>query len=773
MRAIQPRISGSGVTLVGRRLFNSADYNPDMNGQLGTAKYERMRRDPQIAGALSMWKKVLESANGTFEEPDKDLGVPQATVDIMMELCNRYILGETSDGASRWKSETLPHIMMAFDFGCSALEKIWAVNEKGQQVYYRLAPIMPQTISEFELGDHGEIVRVVQYAYTNSGYKKQEIPDPVLGGTFEEKAAVFTYRKEGDNYFGRPPLRELYEPWFHKHELWTLDGIQKERHGMGLTVLKIPDSVTDTTSAAYLAAVQVVTELRGHERQGAVIGDTWDLQLLWPSGTAPDILGSQKYCDEQITQAMGTDVSQLGQDSGSRALGEAKINHFMLCRQSDANQIEAFVNSQLVPILCKMNVGPQAGYPRYQFEDIDKMAGTQQAEVIAKLGPFIRYDRKLEDHLRENNDLPPVDEATREEPPDPMELALAGKQNPGEPIKGKEEDGEKKPKAKKEPEDEKEAMDHASTSTTFTTPEHITFTVTGGGAPSPATLEGKEPPTQNRSEPPNPLHKYDPIGALTRAPFAHEGHVDFERMASFLGSEPRRIWKRVVVPFRDAQIRKLAGVASKATDKELADGLVGIALWKGRMGSALGASLLDAYMSGRKSVVGDRLAQVGESLGKAEDDSDEFDIAPTASQRGWIQTIAAGVVTSLIAGLVLRAKDAAMTARQTDAPVSLQRSLVEQALRDLSTESAIATLAGRVTQAFSTGREEQAKSMSKEIETAYYSAIMDENTCEDCASRDGEEHELGDPNYATPSPFCAWPANCRCVDVYVFKRDAA
>ena len=290
VKLVDRQVSGSGVMLVGRTLFNAQDYNPDMKGQAGTMIYERMRRDPEIAGALLRWKSVLLSASWEFLEPRKKT----AKTKTLMELCERYILRPL-------KTHLLPQMLLKLDFGVSAIEKVWGINEKGQQVYARLAPIGPPSIIEFELGDLGEVVRLVQYAYVRttdgSKFKRQEVPDRAVGGTAEEKLAVFTYRKEGDDYFGRPLLREVYQPWFHKSELWTLDAMQKERAALGLTVIKVPGAVLDVNDEKYQRAIEIVQNVRASEVGGAVIGEDWDLETSYPTGTPPDITASQSYCD--------------------------------------------------------------------------------------------------------------------------------------------------------------------------------------------------------------------------------------------------------------------------------------------------------------------------------------------------------------------------------------------------------------------------------------------------------------------------------------------
>lgn len=723
LKSVEQQLSGSGVMLVGRTLFNRQDYNADLQGANGIAKYERMRRDPEIASGLMRWKAPLLSANWTIEEPNK----PGKSIKDQMELCERYVMGK---GASRvqntFQGGLLPQILLMLDFGVSAVEKVWGVNEKGQQVYARLAPIGPQTISEFVIGDMGEVKSLVQWAYTTRGFQRQEIPDPAMGGTAEEKLAVFTYRQEGDNYFGRPILRELYQAWFHKSELWTLDGLQKERHGMGLTVIKIPNSITDPTSGAYLAAQKLAQELRSHERQGAVIGSDWELQQIFPTGAPPDILGSQKYCDEQIARAMANEESQLGSaaSGGSRALSESKTNNSMLMLQALSNMIEEQVNTQLIPILVERNFGPQGEYPRLKCEDLDKMTGGQQADIVKTLkdAGMIKYDRKLEEHFRETNDLPEIDDATREEPLPPVLPGGA----PGGP--GPMADGSTSPKP---------------------TPDQ---------APPP---ESK--PAQKASGMPLAT-------SLRRDLLPHEQSVEFERIQAYLDKEPMNIWHRVVAPFRAQIIQRVAAAASSATDTALSRGqLFGAEerrpLEK-RLSDELTAALMRVYATGRLDVKQERAKQL--ALGKAdgaEDDEDET----TPAQTAWLKNLASGFVALTYLSLISEATRQALTSRQAELPKAEVERRVMLALADLSVPVQQANLDGVVGRIYQNGRIDQGNSYGDEIGSVFYAAVLDSGTCGPCEARDGEEIDADQVASMIPNPDCEGGDRCRCQPVYVFR----
>lgn len=715
VRANGSRQSGSGVTIMGRSIFNRADYAPELQGQAGILKYERMRRDPEIASALMRRKAPLLAANWTFEPPETGT---KKIIDEMMDLCNRYILGEgRSDVRDTWKGGLLPQILLQFDFGVSAVEKVWGIDERGRQVYRRLCPIGPQTINEFELDELGNVAVLIQYAYVQDEngvghFRRQLIPDAAVdpGATAADKLAVFTYRQEGDNHFGRPILRELYQAWYHKYELWLLDAIQKEVHGMGSTIVQIPETITDMNSPQYLAALEFVKNFRSNDHQGGVIGDGWTVTRSFPTGTPPDILGSQQYCDTQMARAMGVEESHLGDTpNGTRSISESKTSNLMVLAQSDADMIENQVNTQLVPILCARNVGPQEEYPKFQCEDLDKMTGTQQAEILSKAGSYIRPDDVLEEHLRENMDFPPIDYATRKESLPPEISTAPGLNGNGNGAAGR------------------------------TAPA---LNVRKAAAPD---------------APPSPFW---------REPMAHEAHVRFADMANFLDTEPQRIWYRVVEPYRAKQITMLAQAAAAVSDSQLARGDLP-RRQEPQMANDLATALEAVYIRGRRDVVDEINRQRG--MAKAED---EDPVQPTKQNLAWVKLLAVGLVASQLDALVARARDAGQSARNANMPKAEVEDSVMAALKNLSVPTAQADLAGTITRVYTNGRVEQGQAMADQIESVFYTAIMDTNTCGPCFAMDGAELEMETYGSQIPNPNCEGDDRCRCEPVFIVRQAA-
>lgn len=724
-------IGGFGRSLFSSVLYNLEDYNPKLRGSELMSVLDTMRlSDGEIASSLSRIEMPLVSASWRFE-PDED----DPDGEEKAEFCEKWIMGvgRTDPWALRWK-EFLRHALLMLPFGFSAFEKVWGVDGQNRQVYAKIAPRLPKTVQEFRFGRDGRLESMMQRAYkVGEGYVEAVIP--------AEKLVVFTFAREGDNYWGRSILRGCYKAWYHKSGFEVLDGIAKERNGVGLTVVTIPRNAADDVKQN---AEKVSREARAHERQGFVLEEGMTLDVKFPTGSPPDIIGSIKYHDSQISQTLFSEFMHLGaSESGSRSTAETKVDLLLVALQGVAGLIEDVVNQQLVPDLVDRNWGgSEYRRPELRCEDLNKMSGTVLADVAAKLAQvqLITPDTELEAHLREELRLPqkPKDLVAAQEAATKagLEMAARGGAPEGGPRPGE--------------------ADGSGQKTTDASPQ--------------AEEEDEGDEVKAATE---PRRLVEPV-SLGRDPLPHERYCAFTDMKRYLVKAPRRTWSEVVAPIREDMIRQLAKSAASASDSDLAAGQIGRP-YQAKMSSALQDPFLRAYLRGRAAVLEERSRAASKSaVTMAEDAEDEYDVEPTKAQRDWISKLVQGFVSLQVLGpLVAEASRAGLAARNADMGASEQARYVAEALGDLSVPAAQAKLAGEMTRVFTNGRDEQAAEMSGEIESYFYSAIMDEGTCGSCSEKDGDEHGAGDPFYATPNPDCEGGANCRCVTVYVWKEEAA
>lgn len=708
----------TGVQLLGGTLFRMEDYNSDLQGQRGTLVYEKMRRgDPDVASGLAKLTWPILSVPWVFE-PAADTDEDREAA----EYCEKWIFGKgRRDPFAMNQQAFLRHALLMLSDGFSAFEKVWGRDSEGHDVYADLIPVLPKTIVEFQFSDvpGGGL----EYARQRAWIQGQGFAEAKIRA---EKLALFVFGREGNNLFGWPILRAAYKPWFHKEIIEVIDGIRIERNGVGFTVITIPRG---STAKVRDAAKAVASQIRVHERQGVIVEEGTKVEILYPSGSDPKIVDSLNFLRSQILEVLMSEFVEHGTGNvGSKALVSSKIELQLYSLQSVVSDICDAVDRFLTTDLIWKRWGNKLKPPRCTCPEIAQMSAGQLAEVLSKLGPagFLDADPEIKQHVRKSAKLPLIPE---------KDMKRLREQH------DKELDAKVKMAGQPQP-----AM----------------------SAPSPAP-GGNVPP----SSPPKEAARRQ--AAIAPGPFwrdllPHEASADFKAMKSHLITAPKAIYAKYVKPMRETMAWVAAGRVTAMSDSEVAKGRVAIPN-QAKLSKQLEEPFLKTYAIGRDSILAERERQLAAAVtAQAEDDTeDEFPTEPTKSQAAWIAALAAGFVTGMLKAMEKRAIDEALTARQAELKDAEQKQRIYEAILGLSENVLQAELAGDLNRAFATGRNDQAAAMGDAVETAYYSAVMDDSVCEPCSLLDGEEHEPGDPDYTTPNKDCFGGAYCRCVTIYVFR----
>lgn len=96
---------------------------------------------------------------------------------------------------------------------------------------------------------------------------------------------------------------------------------------------------------------------------------------------------------------------------------------------------------------------------------------------------------------------------------------------------------------------------------------------------------------------------------------------------------------------------------------------------------------------------------------------------------------------------------------------------VEEELDGQSDKWIDGTASKGTNEAFADGREAGYEEYADQISAVIYSALLDINTCENCAAADGDEGATPDDIPDAPNPDCDGGDKCRCVHVYVFSDE--
>jgi hypothetical protein len=221
-----------------------------------------------------------------------------------------------------------------------------------------------------------------------------------------DKLVVFTFDKEAGNIEGVSILRAAYKHWYYKDNLYKIDAIQKERHGIGVPVIQLP---VGYSKGDKLLADQLGRNLRTNERAHVVLPPAWILEFAELHGNPVDCLTSIKHHDNMIPQSI------LGQFMNSEKT-EIEQQHtiFLKATRFTADIVLDVMNKYAIPQLVNLNWG-RAVYPSLYAKRIGEQEDwrTQSFTLRNYVGAgIIVPDDPMEDQLRDEMGLPPRDDST-------------------------------------------------------------------------------------------------------------------------------------------------------------------------------------------------------------------------------------------------------------------------------------------------------------------------------------------------------------------------
>jgi phage gp29-like protein len=304
----------------------------------------------------------------------------------------------------------LEDILRMYEHGFSIIEEVyeereWAPKRQGSNrrtyvMLRKLAPRPTPTIKEIIYDDNGGPVEVVQNA-TQADNKPKEVRWDI------EKSIIFTFNRKGGNLEGKSLLRTAYRPWYFKSNLYNIDGIQKERHGMGFPVIDLPAGYKDADKEA---ALELVRNIRTNENGGAVLPPGWTLKFLELPGQPVNIMESIEHHNGSILLNTMTQFLLLGLEGtgGGRATSGSHQDMFNKSLRYVANQICDTINLYCVPYLVGYNFQTDK-FPKLRARNLGETKDLQQwASAIANLmaQKALNYTPELEMWVRKIIDAP-------------------------------------------------------------------------------------------------------------------------------------------------------------------------------------------------------------------------------------------------------------------------------------------------------------------------------------------------------------------------------
>ena len=406
--------------------WTRAERVPELMGRQGLRTYYDMKRaDGTVRGALRLIKTPVMAARW-FIEAASDSPIDKNIADFV----ETNLFEELSVPWSRVVEDAL----LMCDYGYMPFELVFSdTMTPGKLKLQKLAPRHPMDIIEWVWDDHGGVNGIIMedvpvgsdgvapYFQGISSNYSPNIPIPI------QKLVIFVLEQEAGDLRGISILRSAYKHYYYKDTLYKIDAIQKERHGIGIPIIKLPPGFTANDKKL---ADELGRNLRTNERAHIVVPQNWEVAFAELKGQPVDCLTSINHHDMKIkSNILAPFMDELTTSSGG------SFDVFYKSARYIANTVCDTFNHFVIPKLVKANFA-RGGTPKLRVrrigeqEDIRTMSFSFRNFVGAGA---ITPDEPLEDFLRNELDLPKFDKKTARTIPTPQlavgshgEEALAG-----------------------------------------------------------------------------------------------------------------------------------------------------------------------------------------------------------------------------------------------------------------------------------------------------------------------------------------------------------
>jgi hypothetical protein len=387
------------------------EETPELRWPQSVQVYDRMRRqDSQVASVL---RAVTHPVRRTTWRLDPNGARAEVVAHIAQDLGLR-IIGEDKPPAGRtrdrfsWASH-LQLALLMLPLGAIPFEQVYRLDETTGLLHLRkLGPRMPDSIDKWNVARDGGLISIVQRS--GSAADQGGITIPV------NRLVVYVHEREGGEWWGTSLLRTAYKHWLLKDRLLRTQTQTIDRNGMGIPVYKGQPGATPTDLDE---GAEIAQNVRAGDNSGIALPNGADMELMGVTGTVTDPLPAIKYHDEQIARAVLAHFLNLGQQTGSWALGSTFADFFTQSLQAVAEYVADVATQHIVEDLVDVNYGPDEPAPRVTFDEIGSQTAAlaQAIKMLVDSGvltadegleAFVRVGLGLPSKSGDRNDTPPT-----------------------------------------------------------------------------------------------------------------------------------------------------------------------------------------------------------------------------------------------------------------------------------------------------------------------------------------------------------------------------
>jgi hypothetical protein len=370
-----------------------SEYNYDLIGRRGLQKYDQMRKgDGTVRGTMRLIKTPILNAHWFVDAASESTRDQNAADFVWWNLVEAmtYSFGQM-----------IYEALLMLDFGYYMFEKVWREgrwNNRDVLYWGKLAPRHPIDVLEdgWHFDKHGGPDSV-----------DMENPDSRFGDPINiriDKLLVFSFDKEAGNIQGIPLLRSAYKHWFFKEQLYKIDAIQKERHGIGVPIIKLPPNFTKEDKDL---AQEMGRNLRTNETAHLVLPPNWEVFFAKLEGQPVDALKSAVHHDLEIQKNIMAPFLD-------KPVTADEMGTFQAACRFVADLIRDTFNKHAIPQLIGYNF-ERVGVPKLKATNIGSKADQRTLSFALRNlsgAGMIRPDERLEKYLRDLMDLPAIEPRT-------------------------------------------------------------------------------------------------------------------------------------------------------------------------------------------------------------------------------------------------------------------------------------------------------------------------------------------------------------------------
>ncbi|WP_063916148.1 phage portal protein family protein [Nocardia rhamnosiphila] len=386
-----------GYSTEGVGFWQAAEETPELRWPLCTRVYRRMER--QDAQITSVMRAVTLPVKRTNWRIDPAGARPEVVAHIANDL-GLPVVGQPPNRRRRRRGrfswgEHLAAALLCLRYGHQFFEPVWDVGDDDGLYHLRkLGQRLAETISDIEVAPDGGLVSIEQFGWGAGG----AVRIPV------ERLVAYVVDREGGDWTGQSLLRPAYKHWLIKDRLLRVQAQTIERNGMGVPIY---EGGPNDEQPQLDRGTKLAQSYKAGNASGAAIPNGAKLRLLGVEGNLPDAQPAIDYHDAQIGRSVLAHFLNLGNSTGSWALGTTFADFFVMSLQTVAEMIRDTAQAHIIEDLVDANWGPDEVAPQLVFDEIGsrKDATAAALEILVRAG-IITPDEAIEQAARQDYGLP-------------------------------------------------------------------------------------------------------------------------------------------------------------------------------------------------------------------------------------------------------------------------------------------------------------------------------------------------------------------------------